>query len=941
MKVNQVMLRKSASLIIIGLLVTYPLSAANRVTTWSSGQVLTASNLNDEVDNIYTGTIDRSGGRWGNNDDIPIVFGSSQDAQIEWETAQTVDSLILGTGAGGIFSVMEKADMATDWGLGSQTNPTIFVHSADASATTDFISITHDQTNAVISNGIGSINLVVEGSTADGYETTVTFTDPTADQTVTIANATGTVMLTSVAANGADLANSVTGAANALLYEGATADGYETTLTVTDPTADRTVTLADAGGTVMLTSVAANGADLANAVTGAANALLFEGATANGYETTLTVTDPTADRTITLPDGGGTVVITGGTDLTVADGGTGASTFTDGGVLLGSGTGAITALSVLGDGEIVIGDGSGDPVALDVGSSTSITILGTIATGTWQATDVGVGYGGTGASSFTDGGVLLGSGSGALTPMSVLSDSELIVGDGTGDPVAESGATLRTSIGVGTGDSPQFTALTLTAATVATLEGATADGYETSIVVTDPTADRTITLQNASGTVAFTSDLTGGTDVTVADGGTGASSLTDGGVLLGSGTDPVTVTAVLADGEILIGDGSTDPVALDVGSSSSITVLGTVATGTWQATDVGVAYGGTGASSLTDGGILLGSGTGAITALGVAANGQIPIGDGSTDPQLATLTGTSNEVTVTNGGGSITLSIPDASIFVTPRATGVAEFNDTVLIGANGTSLDGHVHILSPSTGTAALVLEVPASSTTPALDMHYNGTSAWSMALSATTSKLFIAGRDLGNDVTGPMFQAERNTHSGGVGSAPAVLALQEVDGGWGFIWVEADNTLKIHTSAPTGSEGSPTVDENAGTVVGAQTSPEYIKNILFTYPNIPGDLAYEKFQAVLDTPIKEFTFKGNKHYGQQFTGMAIPDGEHPWYGVDTVKSLNDIAPMGTAKHLNELSIPGYLILSIKVLNKKIEDLENEINRLHSNRSSDLALNR
>ena len=580
-------------------------------------------------------------------------------------------------------------------------------------------------------------------------------------------------------------------------------------------------------------------------------------------------------------------------------------------------------------------------MALDVGSSTSITILGTIATGTWQATDVGVGYGGTGASSFTDGGVLLGSGSGALTPMSVLSDSELIVGDGTGDPVAESGATLRTSIGVGTGDSPQFTALTLTAATVATLEGATADGYETSIVVTDPTADRTITLQNASGTVAFTSDLTGGTDVTVADGGTGASSLTDGGVLLGSGTDPVTVTAVLADGEILIGDGSTDPVALDVGSSSSITVLGTVATGTWQATDVGVAYGGTGASSLTDGGILLGSGTGAITALGVAANGQIPIGDGSTDPQLATLTGTSNEVTVTNGGGSITLSIPDASIFVTPRATGVAEFNDTVLIGANGTSLDGHVHILSPSTGTAALVLEVPASSTTPALDMHYNGTSAWSMALSATTSKLFIAGRDLGNDVTGPMFQAERNTHSGGVGSAPAVLALQEVDGGWGFIWVEADNTLKIHTSAPTGSEGSPTVDENAGTVVGAQTSPEYIKNILFTYPNIPGDLAYEKFQAVLDTPIKEFTFKGNKHYGQQFTGMAIPDGEHPWYGVDTVKSLNDIAPMGTAKHLNELSIPGYLILSIKVLNKKIEDLENEINRLHSNRSSDLALNR
>jgi len=45
--------------------------------------------------------------------------------------------------------------------------------------------------------------------------------------------------------------------------------------------------------------------------------------------------------------------------------------------------------------------------------------------------------------------------------MAALADSEMIVGDGTTDPVAESGATLRTSIGVGTGDSPTFTALTL------------------------------------------------------------------------------------------------------------------------------------------------------------------------------------------------------------------------------------------------------------------------------------------------------------------------------------------------------------------------------------------------------------------------------------------------------------------------------------------------
>ena len=41
--------------------------------------------------------------------------------------------------------------------------------------------------------------------------------------------------------------------------------------------------------------------------------IIFEGATDDGYETTLTVTDPTADRTITLPNITGTVVTTGDT----------------------------------------------------------------------------------------------------------------------------------------------------------------------------------------------------------------------------------------------------------------------------------------------------------------------------------------------------------------------------------------------------------------------------------------------------------------------------------------------------------------------------------------------------------------------------------------------------------------------------------------------------
>jgi hypothetical protein len=76
--------------------------------------------------------------------------------------------------------------------------------------------------------------------------------------------------------------------------------------------------------------------------------------------------------------------------------------------------------------------------------------------------DVDVADGGTGVSTLTDGGILLGSGANDITAMSVLADGEMIVGDGTTDPVAESGATLRTSIGVGTSDTPTLAGLNLT-----------------------------------------------------------------------------------------------------------------------------------------------------------------------------------------------------------------------------------------------------------------------------------------------------------------------------------------------------------------------------------------------------------------------------------------------------------------------------------------------
>lgn len=66
--------------------------------------------------------------------------------------------------------------------------------------------------------------------------------------------------------------------------------------------------LAKAGGTVT-----------GNLEIGAAGSLTWEGSTADAYETTLTVVDPTADRTITLPNQSGTVLLAGNASIVNAD----------------------------------------------------------------------------------------------------------------------------------------------------------------------------------------------------------------------------------------------------------------------------------------------------------------------------------------------------------------------------------------------------------------------------------------------------------------------------------------------------------------------------------------------------------------------------------------------------------------------------------------------
>ena len=64
-------------------------------------------------------------------------------------------------------------------------------------------------------------------------------------------------------------------------------------------------------GAVTLQSVTTSGATSTNDIVLDGADLVFEGALANAYETTLTVQEPTADRTITLPNNTGTVALDG------------------------------------------------------------------------------------------------------------------------------------------------------------------------------------------------------------------------------------------------------------------------------------------------------------------------------------------------------------------------------------------------------------------------------------------------------------------------------------------------------------------------------------------------------------------------------------------------------------------------------------------------------
>ncbi len=115
-----------------------------------------------------------------------------------------------------------------------------------------------------------------------------------------------------------------------------------------------------------------------------------------------------------------------------------------------------------------------------------------------------------------------------------------------------------------------FSIVTAATATPILIYSGTTNQHLTRFAMSNTAADRTVTFQDASGTLAFTSDLTG------------------------------FVTSVSGTTNRITSTGGTTPV-IDISASyvgqSSITTLGTIGTGVWQGTVVGATYGGTGVNN--------------------------------------------------------------------------------------------------------------------------------------------------------------------------------------------------------------------------------------------------------------------------------------------------------------------------------------------------------
>jgi len=426
-------------------------------------------------------------------------------------------------------SALQSATFATRAGTNTLTNKTFTSPTINGGTMSGSFTGTMDITGTVLS---GASPLVFEGATDDTHETTWAFVDPTGDRTITFPNATDTLIgkaTTDTLTNkSVDLdANTLTGSLaefNAALQSAtfATIDNADTLTnkTFTSPTINGGTFSGSFTGTL----------DVTGTVLSAASPLVFEGASADNHETTWAFTDPTTDRTISIPDATDTLIGKATTDTLTN------KTFDlDANTLTGSLAEFNAALQ---------GDSFGtlaDTLTFTNKTFTNPTItsgvLNTQVTGSavkdednFASNSATVVASQQSIKAYIDNlidaqDLDLSSDSGSIDVD--LDDETLTLAGGTGIASAASGntvtfnidSTVATLVGSQTFTNKTFTSPVINALTFSSgqttsglnigangiiFEGATADAHETTLTVTNPTADKTITIPDASITLLTT-----------------------------------------------------------------------------------------------------------------------------------------------------------------------------------------------------------------------------------------------------------------------------------------------------------------------------------------------------------------------------------------------------------------------------------------------------
>jgi hypothetical protein len=366
----------------------------------------------------------------------------------------------------------------------------------------------------------------MEGSTANDFELTLSAGDPTADRTVTFPDATGTVALTSditlTASSTTTLTNKTISFASNTLTGVAPLESPTFTGTVTLPANsisqsnlnDDSVGTNEIGGLAVTTGKIADGAvtSLKIADDTIVNADINSAAAIAQSKIADLTTDLAAKAALSGATFTGAV---SGTSLTLS-----------GDLTVNGTTTTINSTTLaVDDKNIVLGDvatptdTTADGGGITLKGSTDKTINWVDATDAWTSSE--------------DFNLLTGKVY-EINGTTVLSSTEVL------------GKSVPSGTIVGTSDTQTLTSKTLTSPIITGLtlndasivfEGATEDAFETTLTVTDPTADRTLTLPDATGTLLSTALFSA-----------------KGTILIGTGSGTFTSQSVGANGSVLTAD---------------------------------------------------------------------------------------------------------------------------------------------------------------------------------------------------------------------------------------------------------------------------------------------------------------------------------------------------------------------------------------------------